>query len=228
MTRSHSAGGRVRMGRAASRYRYTSPTPRCVPPPRTRTSRPTSPNTRATWATTATRWTGGTAGPRSWCGRWTGRSRRAPRPGRSGRCRNWAPASRPETWRGHVLARSRSRRSGKRSDRRPDCWARRERLSSPLVRLREAADHELRDEIVAALGGYGDNVLGCLMPALRSAAALPADARRAAGLDVVARDCGQRLGAVIARPLRDEDDGSIGWTGCGCDLADPLGTVLGS
>ena len=103
-----------------------------------------------------------------------------------------------------------------------------EMLSSPLVRLLEAADHELRDEIVAALGGYRDNVLGCLMPALRSAAALPADARRAAGLDVVARDCGQRLGAVIARPLRDEDDWSIEWTGCGCDLCDTLGTFLGS
>ena len=103
-----------------------------------------------------------------------------------------------------------------------------EMLSSPLVRLLEAAEHELRDEIVAALGGYRDNVLGCLMPALRSAAALPADARRAAGLDVVARDCGQRLGAVIARPLRDEDDWSIEWTGCGCGLCGTLGTFLGS
>jgi hypothetical protein len=52
------------------------------------------------------------------------------------------------------------------------------------------------------------------MPALRSAAALPTAARRAAGLDVVARDCAERLGAIIARPLRDEDDWSIGWTGC--------------
>ena len=103
-----------------------------------------------------------------------------------------------------------------------------EMLSLPLVRLLEAADHELRDEIVAALGGYGDNVLGCLMLALRSAAALSADARRAAGLDAVARDYGQRLGAVIARPLRDEADWSIEWTGCGCDLCDTLGTFLGS
>jgi len=71
-------------------------------------------------------------------------------------------------------------------------------------------------------------VLVCLMPALRSAAALPTAARRAAGLDVVARDCGERLGAIIARPLRDEDDWSIEWTGCGCDLCDTLGTFLGS
>ena len=56
-----------------------------------------------------------------------------------------------------------------------------EMLSSPLVRLLEAADDELRDEIVAALRAYGDNVLECLMPALRSAAALPAAARRAQG-----------------------------------------------
>ena len=103
-----------------------------------------------------------------------------------------------------------------------------EMLGSPLVRLLEAADDELRDEIVAALRGYGDNVLGCLMPALRSSAALLTATRRAAGLDVVARDCGERLGAIIARPLRDEDDWSIEWTGCGCDLCGALGTFLGS
>ena len=102
-----------------------------------------------------------------------------------------------------------------------------EALSSPLVRLLEAADHELRGEIVAALGGYGDNMLGCLMPALRSAVGLPPEARRAAGLDVVARDCGERLGAIITRPQRDEDDWSVEWTGCGCDLCDTLGTFLG-
>ena len=61
------------------------------------------------------------------------------------------------------------------------------------------------------------------MPALRLA-----DARRAAGLDAVARDCAERLGAIIARPPRDEDDWSIAWTGCGCGLCDTLGTFLGS
>jgi len=45
---------------------------------------------------------------------------------------------------------------------------------------------------------------------------------------VVARDCTQRLGTIIARPPRDEDDWSIGWTGCGCDLCGTLGTFLGS
>jgi hypothetical protein len=61
------------------------------------------------------------------------------------------------------------------------------------------------------------------MPALRLA-----DARRVAGLDTVARDCAERLGTIIARPLRDEDDWSIEWTGCGCGLCETLGTFLGS
>ncbi|MQA63556.1 MAG: 2OG-Fe(II) oxygenase [Actinophytocola sp.] len=95
-------------------------------------------------------------------------------------------------------------------------------LSSPLVRLLEAADDALRDEITGALRECGDTVLECLMPALR----LP-DAR-AAGLDTVARDCAQRLATIVARPLRDEDNWSIEWTGCGCDRCDTLRTFLGS
>ena len=35
-------------------------------------------------------------------------------------------------------------------------------------------------------------------------------------------------GASIARPLRDEDDWSIAWTGCRCGLCDTLGTFLSS
>jgi hypothetical protein len=98
-----------------------------------------------------------------------------------------------------------------------------EMMSSPLVGLLEAADDKLCDEITGALRECGDNVLECLMPALRLA-----DARQAAGLDTVARDCVERLGTIIARPLRDEDDWSIEWTGCGCGLCDTLGTFLGS
>jgi hypothetical protein len=106
--------------------------------------------------------------------------------------------------------------------------ARLEGLSLPLVRLMVAAGQELPNEIAAALGAYRDNVLECLMPALRTAAALSAEARQAAGLDVMARDCWQRLEAIIARPLRDEDDWSVEWTGCGCSLCHALGTFLGS
>ncbi|HET9258054.1 MAG TPA: 2OG-Fe(II) oxygenase [Pseudonocardiaceae bacterium] len=98
-----------------------------------------------------------------------------------------------------------------------------EMLSSPLVRLLEAADDELCEEITGALRECGDHVLECLMPALRLA-----DARRPAGLGTLARDCAQRLGTIIARPLREEDDWAIEWTGCGCGLCDTLGTFLGS
>jgi len=98
------------------------------------------------------------------------------------------------------------------------------RLSSPLLRVLEAADGTLREEITATLCGYTDTVLECLMPALRSA-----HSRRTTGLDALARDCVQRLDAVIATPLRDEDDWSIEWTtGCRCSLCDTLGTFLRS
>jgi hypothetical protein len=98
-----------------------------------------------------------------------------------------------------------------------------EMLSSPVVRLLEAADDKLCDEITTALREYRDTVLECLIPALRSA-----HPQRPAGLDTVARDCAKRLGAIIARPLRDEDDWSIEWTGCRCDLCDTLGAFLRS
>lgn len=98
-----------------------------------------------------------------------------------------------------------------------------EMLSSPLVRLLEAADDDLRSAIAAALRGYGDGVLECLMPALRSMAG-----RGESWLDAVAQDCAGRLGEIIARPLRAEGDWAIQWTGCGCDLCDTLGTFLGS
>ncbi|MPZ00544.1 MAG: 2OG-Fe(II) oxygenase [Actinophytocola sp.] len=98
-----------------------------------------------------------------------------------------------------------------------------EMLSSPLTRLLEAADKALCDETTTALHEYEDTVLECLMPALRSAHPQPS-----AGLDAVARDCSQRLSAIIATPPRDEDDWSINWTGCGCDRCDTLGTFLRS
>jgi hypothetical protein len=98
-----------------------------------------------------------------------------------------------------------------------------EMLSSPLVRLLEAADDKLSDQITRALHECGDNILECLMPALRLA-----DAQQTAGLDTIARDCAQRLNTIITRPPRDKDDWSIEWTGCRCDLCDTLRTFLGS
>jgi hypothetical protein len=66
-------------------------------------------------------------------------------------------------------------------------------------------------------------VLECLVPALRSVAS-----RRTAGFDEIARDCAQRLATILARPRREDDDWSIAWTGCRCELCDTLGTFLGS
>ncbi|MGK4580364.1 2OG-Fe(II) oxygenase [Kitasatospora sp. HPMI-4] len=104
-----------------------------------------------------------------------------------------------------------------------------EQLGLPLLPILEAADEQLRGRILAALRTYPDTVLECLMPMLRRATeARSATARRAAGLDAVARECGDRLRAVAVRRPRDEDDWSMTWTGCGCELCDTLGTFLGS
>ncbi|MFD2421904.1 hypothetical protein [Amycolatopsis pigmentata] len=98
-----------------------------------------------------------------------------------------------------------------------------ELLSSPLVKLLEAADDTLREEITGALCEYEDTVLECLIPALKFVGA-----RSIAGLDAVVRDCAQRLRAMADQPPRDEDDWSIPWTGCGCGLCDTLAAFLGS
>lgn len=98
-----------------------------------------------------------------------------------------------------------------------------ERLSAPLTRLLETADDTLRGEISAALHGFGNTVLECLMPALRTVAS-----RQTVGFDEIARDCAQRLATIIAQPQRKNDDWSIAWTGCGCEICDTLGGFLGS
>ncbi len=108
-----------------------------------------------------------------------------------------------------------------------------ELLSKPLARLLEAAavigETALRDAILAALREHGDNVLACLIPALRASTALSQDKQRASGLDMLARDCAERLGEIIARPPRDEDDWSIPWLpGCDCDLCGTLREFLPS
>src|SRR6266545_3850204 len=106
-------------------------------------------------------------------------------------------------------------------------------LSKPLARLLEATavigETALRDAILAALREHGDNVLGCLIPALRASTALSKDKRRASGLERLARDCAERLGEIIARPQRDVDDWSIpSPPGCRCDLCGTLREFLTS
>ncbi|XUL89650.1 hypothetical protein ACQ86D_25955 [Streptomyces galilaeus] len=96
--------------------------------------------------------------------------------------------------------------------------ARLEPLSLPLLRILEAADAQLRGRIMAALRSRPDTVLKCRLPMLRHAAREQNEGEpRAAGLAVVARECGDRLGALVRRVPRAADDWSVAWTGCGCD-----------
>ena len=67
-----------------------------------------------------------------------------------------------------------------------------------------------------------------LVSALRSATELsPAD-RPVSGLDTLASLCASRLGELIARPVRAEDDWAITWRDtCGCELCVTFGEFLG-
>ncbi|UIX32030.1 2OG-Fe(II) oxygenase [Streptomyces sp. GQFP] len=104
-----------------------------------------------------------------------------------------------------------------------------QQLALPLRRVLAAADEELRDGILAALREREDTVLECLMPLLRHAAeASTSTERGVAGLDVIARNCADRLRAVCERPPRAADDWSVAWAGCGCELCGVLGAFLGS
>jgi hypothetical protein len=90
----------------------------------------------------------------------------------------------------------------------------------------EAAD--LRDEVVKFLRQDDDNLVACLMPALRAATALSPDTRRAPGLDIVAEHCAKLLEARLARPQRADGDWSVKLPdGCTCDLCGTLGEFLG-
>ncbi|MFI8089061.1 2OG-Fe(II) oxygenase [Streptomyces sp. NPDC086080] len=107
--------------------------------------------------------------------------------------------------------------------------ARLDRLSLPLLRILEAADAQLRGRIMAALRSCQDTVLECLLPMLRHAAREQTEGElRSAGLGAVARECGDRLGALARRAPRSADDWSVAWTGCGCELCGGLGEFLGS
>ena len=102
-------------------------------------------------------------------------------------------------------------------------------LSLPLARILGEADEELQGEIAAALRGYGDTVLECLVPMLRQAADVAAaETRSSAGFEAVAWNCADRLRLIAERKPREEGDWSIAWTGCGCGLCGSLGEFLGS
>ena len=91
-----------------------------------------------------------------------------------------------------------------------------------------AGETGLRDEILGFLHERGDELRALLVSALRSATELsPAD-RPVSGLDTLASLCASRLGELIARPVRAEDDWAITWRDtCGCELCVTFGEFLG-
>jgi hypothetical protein len=86
---------------------------------------------------------------------------------------------------------------------------------------------DLRDEIVGFLNRDSDDLLPCVVSALRAGARLDPRIRQASGLDAIARHCATRLVARLARPARAADDWSVTPpTGCGCELCATLATFL--
>ncbi|MGD0560375.1 MAG: 2OG-Fe(II) oxygenase [Streptosporangiaceae bacterium] len=101
-----------------------------------------------------------------------------------------------------------------------------EYLGTPLARLLEAGGGDAA-AIVPALRERGNIVLEWLLPTLRASTKLSGPARSAAGLDVLARDCAERLGVILAQHIREEDDWSITWPGgCSCELCGTLRAFL--
>jgi 2OG-Fe(II) oxygenase superfamily len=104
-------------------------------------------------------------------------------------------------------------------------------LGQPLAAVLAAAAVtgavSLRGEVVGFGRQQGDEVIACVLPALRAAGKLPAATRQDGGFDDLAADCAARLRARLARPARAEDDWSIELPdGCACELCGPLGTFL--
>jgi hypothetical protein len=104
-------------------------------------------------------------------------------------------------------------------------------LGRPLAAVLTAAamtgTASLRDEIAGFARQQGDEVIACVMPALRAAGTLPADMRRDGGFDDLAADCAARLRARLARPPRADGDWSIELPGgCACELCGTLGEFL--
>ena len=91
-------------------------------------------------------------------------------------------------------------------------------LVSPAAALFEAADRELAEEFVAGLVAYGDGLLDLELPLLRGLGT-------AAPPSLVA-DAVRRVEAQLATAPRADDDWSITWSGCGCDLCGSLRSFL--
>ena len=101
-------------------------------------------------------------------------------------------------------------------------------VAAVLASTAATAATDLRDEAVKFLCQDNDDLVACLMPALRAARALPPDLHCEAGLDVIAQRCAKRLAARLARPQRADDDWSVEFPStCGCELCAALGRFLG-
>lgn len=94
-------------------------------------------------------------------------------------------------------------------------------LGAPLAVLLDAGSAELNSTIVEALRGSEDVVVELLVPTLRAHQPELSPARFA-----IARDCRTRLARLLDRPARAEDDWSISWTGCGCEVCGRLTDFL--
>ena len=91
-------------------------------------------------------------------------------------------------------------------------------LVTPAAALFVAADRELAEEFVAGLAAYVDGLLDLELPLLRGlgVAAPPS----------LAADAVRRLEMQLATAPRADDDWSITWSGCGCDLCGSLRSFL--
>jgi len=105
------------------------------------------------------------------------------------------------------------------------------KLGPPLASVLEAISvigaADLCEEAAAFADGGGDELIPCLLSALRAATKLPPARRTASGLSAIANDCAARLTARLAHTARAGDDWSIKMPGgCACELCKTLGDFL--
>lgn len=106
-------------------------------------------------------------------------------------------------------------------------------LAAPLLAVLESvalsgAD-DLRDQLLEHLVPDGDDIAvdRLLLAVLRSGCHLDPSTRVAAGLDVVAEQCADRIERRLAQPIRSADDWSMALPdGCDCELCEILHTFL--
>lgn len=104
-------------------------------------------------------------------------------------------------------------------------------LAQPLAAILTAAAGTgaaaTRDAFIEFCRQAPDEMLSCVLPALRASATIPAQRRSDGGFDALAADCAQRLRTRLGKPARAADDWSIELPdGCSSELCDTLATFL--